>query len=200
MRIFCELRSIFGSLAGAKKNTSNEQNVRSYYMLNHQIRGIIPLQKKIIWQFVGFYFLVRVFRDILIPSVRMTLTISKMLTRIICQTIEWEVNYFTAKEKWYFGFYAPFASAGIRPVVNRLNQETTVYYGLVFCLFSRPYMVKWHNSGIITVFIIWLNPQAGKVKRTLHSDWLPEWARWNHLARPGNPVLFPHIKVLLLAM
>ena len=31
---------------------------------------------------------------------------------------------------------APFASAGIRPVVKRLNQYTTVYYGLVFCLFS----------------------------------------------------------------
>ena len=31
---------------------------------------------------------------------------------------------------------APFASAGIRPVVNRLNQDTTVYYGPVFCLFS----------------------------------------------------------------
>ena len=30
---------------------------------------------------------------------------------------------------------APFASAGICPVVNRLNQDTTVYYGLVFCLF-----------------------------------------------------------------
>ena len=59
------------------------------------------------------------------------------------------------KKKCYFGFYflvqnililsaivAPFASAGIRPVVNRLNQDTTVYYGLVFCLFFRPYMVK----------------------------------------------------------
>ena len=44
---------------------------------------------------------------------------------------------------------APFASAGIRPVVNRLNQDSTVYYGIVFCLFSWPYMVKWHNSGII---------------------------------------------------
>ena len=44
---------------------------------------------------------------------------------------------------------APFASAGIRPVVNRLNQDTTVYYGGVFCLFSWPYMVKWHNSGAI---------------------------------------------------
>ena len=28
---------------------------------------------------------------------------------------------------------APFASAGIRPVVNWLNQDTTVYNGLVFC-------------------------------------------------------------------
>ena len=28
---------------------------------------------------------------------------------------------------------APSPSAGIRPVVNRLNQDTTVYYGLVFC-------------------------------------------------------------------
>ena len=46
---------------------------------------------------------------------------------------------------------APFASAGIRPVVNRLNQDTTVYYGLVLWLFSWPYMVKWHNSGIIIV-------------------------------------------------
>ena len=31
---------------------------------------------------------------------------------------------------------APFAFAGIRPVVNRLNYDTTVYYGLVFCAFS----------------------------------------------------------------
>ena len=31
---------------------------------------------------------------------------------------------------------APSPSASIRPVVNRLNQDTTVYYGLVFCLFS----------------------------------------------------------------
>ena len=37
---------------------------------------------------------------------------------------------------------APFASASIRPVVNQLNQDTTVYYGLVFCMFCCPYMVK----------------------------------------------------------
>ena len=61
-------------------------------------------------------------------------------------------DYSTAKEKCYFGFcflvrgiqnililaaiVAPFASAGIRPVVNRLNQDTKVYYDLVFCAFS----------------------------------------------------------------
>ena len=44
--IFCKLRSIFPSLAGARKNTSNEQNVRSYFMLNHQIRGLLFHYKK----------------------------------------------------------------------------------------------------------------------------------------------------------
>ena len=75
------------------------------------------------------------------------------------------IHDFTAKEKMLFWFLfsgksiqnililsavvAPFASAGIRPVVNLLNQDTTVYYSLVFCLFFWPHMVKWHNSGII---------------------------------------------------
>ena len=31
---------------------------------------------------------------------------------------------------------APFASAGIHPVVNWLNQDTTVNYGIVFYAFS----------------------------------------------------------------
>ena len=31
---------------------------------------------------------------------------------------------------------APFASSGVRPVVNWLNQDTIVYYDLVFCAFS----------------------------------------------------------------
>ena len=87
--IFGELRNIFPSPAGARKNTSNEKNVRSYYMLNHRIRGLLFHYKKIyIYLAISFYFLVRVFRDILILSVKMTLTISKMFARIICQTIE----------------------------------------------------------------------------------------------------------------
>ena len=40
-------------------------------------------------------------------------------------------------------------SVRIRSVVNRSNRDTTVYYGLIFCAFSWPYLVKWHNSGII---------------------------------------------------
>ena len=49
MRIFCELRSIFPSPAGARKNTSNEQNVRSYYARPSNKRFIIPLQKKLLF-------------------------------------------------------------------------------------------------------------------------------------------------------
>ena len=56
-------------------------------MLNHRIRDLLfHYKKKIIWQLASTF--VRVFRDILILSVRMTLTISKMFALIICQTIE----------------------------------------------------------------------------------------------------------------
>ena len=164
MRIFCELRS---------KNTSNEQTVRSYYMLNHRIRGLLFHYKKTCYFAIDFYFFGKSqFRNILIPSVRMTLTVCKMFARVICQTIEWEVNYFIANEKMLFlllfssksiqnililsVIVAPFASAGIRPFVNRLNQDTTVYYGLVFWAFSWPCMVKWHNSGIIKKGIFYI--------------------------------------------
>ena len=44
--VFCELRSNFLNPAGARKNTSNEQNVRLYYMLNHRIRGLLFHYKK----------------------------------------------------------------------------------------------------------------------------------------------------------
>ena len=57
MRIFCELRSIFPSPAGARKNTSNEQNVRSYYTLNHRIRGLLFHCKKNCYFAIGFCFL-----------------------------------------------------------------------------------------------------------------------------------------------
>ena len=49
MRIFCELRSIFPSPTGARKNASNEQNVDEYYMLNHRIRDLLFRYKKVLF-------------------------------------------------------------------------------------------------------------------------------------------------------
>ena len=72
----------FQAPQGVRKNTSNGRNVRSYYMLNHRIRGLLFHYKKELL-FCNWLplFLVRVFRNILIPSVRMTLTMSKMCKR-----------------------------------------------------------------------------------------------------------------------
>ena len=41
--------SIFPSPTGARKNTSNEQNVREYYMLNHLIRDLLFRYKKVLF-------------------------------------------------------------------------------------------------------------------------------------------------------
>ena len=35
--------------------------------------------------------------------------------------------------------------------------------------------------------IIWLAPRAGKMTQIARLDWLPERARWSHLARSGLP-------------
>ena len=45
----------------------------------------------------------------------------------------------------------------------------------------------WRYYGVILCVIIWLAPRAGKMKQILRCDWLPERARWSHLARPGLP-------------
>ena len=42
-------------------------------------------------------------------------------------------------------------------------------------------------------FVTWL-VMRGKMNRILCSDWLPERARWAHLARSGLPVLIPRKK------
>ena len=38
-------------------------------------------------------------------------------------------------------------------------------------------------------FIIWLAPRAGKMNQITRCDWLPERARWSHLARSGLPAV-----------
>ena len=44
-------------------------------------------------------------------------------------------------------------------------------------------------QGAIIRIIIWLAPRAGKMNQILRCDWLPERARWSHLARSGLPAL-----------
>ena len=68
-------------------------------MLNHRIRGLLFHYKKIVILQLASIFLVRVFRNTLIPSVKMTLTMNKMFAGIICQTIERDFDYSTAKKK-----------------------------------------------------------------------------------------------------
>ena len=41
----------------------------------------------------------------------------------------------------------------------------------------------------IMALIIWLAPRAGKMNQIARCDWLPERARWNHLARSGLPAV-----------
>ena len=38
-------------------------------------------------------------------------------------------------------------------------------------------------------FIIWLATRAGKMTQIMRCDWLPERARWSHLARSGLPAV-----------
>ena len=41
----------------------------------------------------------------------------------------------------------------------------------------------------ITGIIIWLVPRAGNMNQIARCDWLPERARWSHLARSGLPAV-----------
>ena len=98
-------------------------------MLNHRIKGLFFHYKKIILQLASI-FLVRVFRNTLTPSMKMTITTNKMFAGVICQTIEREVDFSTAKKNVILAsiFWQEYpkhpdspSCAGIRPVVNRLN-------------------------------------------------------------------------------
>ena len=136
MRIFCELRSIFPSPAGARKNTSNEQNVRSYYMLNHRLRGLLFHYKKNCYLAIGFYFLVRVFRNILIPCGENDVNNEQNVRAYYAKPLNERLIMYCKRKMLFWLLFssksiqnilillaivAPSPSAGIRPVVNRLN-------------------------------------------------------------------------------
>ena len=98
----------------------------------------------------------------------------------------------------------------------RLNQDSTFLFwqhsSMAFhhVLFTHEVLtfnfnlnqVKNYNiPGILYfIFVVWVNSRAGKLKRFPLSDWLPEQARWAHLARSGLPALVPQEKVLFLAI
>ena len=46
---------------------------------------------------------------------------------------------------------------------------------------------KYYITLVLTTFNIWLVPRAGKMNQIARCDWLPEGARWSHLARSGLP-------------
>ena len=45
---------------------------------------------------------------------------------------------------------------------------------------------------LVLPFIIWQAPRAGKMNQIVRCDWLPEQARWSHLARSGLPAVSRH--------
>ena len=47
----------------------------------------------------------------------------------------------------------------------------------------------YHEKGLHNFFITWLAPWAGKMNQIARCDWLPELARWSHLARSGLPAV-----------
>ena len=59
-----------------------------------------------------------------------------------------------------------------------------------FCAFMDRDEVEVHKlakkeRGQYEVVTIWLAPRAGKMNQIVRCDWLPERARWSHIARTG---------------
>ena len=57
------------------------------------------------------------------------------------------------------------------------------------CVNSYIRISREQLKGGINLFIIWLAPRAGKMTQIARCDWLPERARWSHLAHLGLPAV-----------
>ena len=160
-----ELRSIFPRPPRAKKKYDQWAKCPLVLYAKPSNKSFIITLKNIVILQLASIFWVRAFRNILIPSVRVTLTMSKMFTRNICQTIEWEVNYSTAKKKkillvsiFYFIFASQFFqfSHGCSFCISRYSPcckpVKPGHYSVLrprILAFSWPYMLKWRSSRII---------------------------------------------------
>ena len=73
------------------------------------------------------------------------------------------------------------------PVGSRLpNRVLNFDFGFL----SSQLLLQLQKKKFITIFITWLAPRAGKMKRILCSDWLSERARWAYLAHSEFLALF----------
>ena len=79
---------VFRAPQGRGKIRSNEQNVRSYYMLNHRMRGLLFRSKKKLLSAFGFYFFGKSIQKRPDSVCEDDVNNEKMFARIICQTIE----------------------------------------------------------------------------------------------------------------
>ena len=119
-------------------------------MLNHRIRGLLFHYKKNWYLAIGFYFLGKsiqkhpdsVWGNDVNNEQNVRAYYAKPLNERLIMYCKRKMLFwllFSSKSIQniliLLAIVAP-PSAGIRPVVNRLNQDSTVYYGLVFCLFS----------------------------------------------------------------
>ena len=68
-------------------------------------------------------------------------------------------------------------------------RRISVTYGWQISRASWPYLDSVTICWIIRRFILWLAPRAGKMTQIARCDWLPERARWNHLARSVLPAV-----------
>ena len=132
-------------------------------MLDHQIRGLLFHYKKNTKKIEANCQTTKSIQkhpdSICENDVRNAQNVCAYLLR---QTIEWEVNYFTAKENCYFDFYflvrvsktswfcqpwfCSFCICRYSPCCTPVKPE---HYSVLWPRILLVYMVKWHNSGII---------------------------------------------------
>ena len=65
-----------------------------------------------------------------------------------------------------------------------------MYRFVLYCTVIIEYYILFCIALVILMYlIIWLAPRAGKMNQIAPCDWLPERARWSHLARSGLPAV-----------
>ena len=59
----------------------------------------------------------------------------------------------------------------------------------LLCVYGTECKNLRKEEGQYPALLLWLAPRAGKMSQNLRCEWLPEQARWSHLAHLGLPAL-----------